>query len=217
MHLGKKGQGLGFKTVGHAGIGQAFGGNGRVQGKPQRHVGLQQVAAGLALHPLLQLRQDGQIKTAPMALIGKGRIGESVAQHHMALGQCRQDDFLDVVAPGGKHQQGLGQRVHGVVQHHLAQFFRQGRAARFAGEGHFSPLLAKGVGQALDVGGLARPIHPFKTDENALAHESIVPCPWGVQGVALLGWRRRWYRSTAALWSSKLALNALLPSPRATK
>ena len=192
MHLGKKGQGLGFKTIGHTCIGQALGSNGRVQGKPQGHVGLQQVAAGLALNPLLQLRQHGQVKTTPMALVGKGRIGKAVAQHHMALGESRQDDFLDVAAPSGKHQQGLGEWVHGVVQHQLAQFFGQGGAARFARQGDGSSLLAKGIGQALDVGGLACPVHPFKTDENALAHGLIVPCPCPRQGVVPPGLRRRW-------------------------
>jgi hypothetical protein len=50
-----------------------------------------------------------------------------------------------MVAPGGKDQQGFGQRVHGVVQHQLAQLFGQRGAAGLAAERDGAPLGAKGL------------------------------------------------------------------------
>ena len=111
-----------------------------------------------------------------MTLIGKGGVGESIAQHHIPTGQRRRDHLLDVISSGRKNQQGFGQGIHGLVQDHLAQGFRQRRATRLTGQRHLFALLTEQVGQPLDVGGFARPINAFKTDEQTLRHVLIVPC-----------------------------------------
>ncbi|MNL56879.1 hypothetical protein D3C87_1804010 [compost metagenome] len=70
-----------------------------------------------------------------------------------------------MVAPGGKNQQRLGERIHGVVQHHLAQLFCQGRATGLAAHGDGTALRAKRRRQSLDVRGLACAVDAFKADE----------------------------------------------------
>jgi hypothetical protein len=68
------------------------------------------------------------------ALVGKGGVGEAVADHHLATRQRRLDHLHQVVAAGRKGHQRLGQRVHGVVQQQGAQLFGQRRAAGLARE-----------------------------------------------------------------------------------
>ena len=104
-----------------------------------------------------------------------------------------------MVAPGCEHQQRLRQRIHRVVQDQRADLFRQRRAAGLARHRHRPTVLAQGIGQWLDMGGFAGAVDAFKADEDTLNH-------WP-----------RWNLFTARLCSSRVALNWLLPSPRATK
>jgi len=122
------------------------------------------------LHHAFELTQHLPVKTPATPLVGKGRVGESVAQHHIAPGQRGFDHLDQVLAASGKHQQRLGQRVHGLVQHQLAQFFRQGCPPRLAAEHHRPARLAKQCGHALDVRGLARTVNAFKADEQTACH-----------------------------------------------
>ncbi|MPN51484.1 hypothetical protein SDC9_199130 [bioreactor metagenome] len=73
-----------------------------------------------------------------------------------------------MVAPGRKGDQRLGQRVHGVMQHQGAQLFGQRRAAGLARERDHPALIAKSLGQCLDMRGLARTVDAFETDEQTL-------------------------------------------------
>ena len=111
-----------------------------------------------------------------------------------------------MVPARGKHQQRLGQGVHGFVQYQAAQGFGQRGATGFAGQRHHPALGAECVGQSLDVGGFARAIDAFKADEQArggcIVQRHHLP---------------RWYWLTARLCSSSDGLKWLLPSPLATK
>ena len=64
------------------------------------------VALGRSRFPARRLIID----PAAGALVGAGGVGEAIAHHPVAPLQRRADQPLDVVAPGGVHQQGLGQR-----------------------------------------------------------------------------------------------------------
>jgi hypothetical protein len=93
---------------------------------------------------------------------------EAVAQHHLPRRQRRLDDVPQVVAPGGKHQQRLGQGIHGRAQQALAQRFGQRGAAGLAGHRHRTPLVAQPLGQRGDVGRFAGAVDAFEGDEKGL-------------------------------------------------
>ena len=95
---------------------------------------------------LATLTRIAEVETAPRPLVGKGGIGETVAQHHVAARQGWLDHVAQVVAARCKDEQRLGESVHGVVQHHLAQLLGQRRATRFAADGDGAALRAKGSG-----------------------------------------------------------------------
>ena len=75
-----------------------------------------------------------------------------------------------MVTPRGKHQKHFAQRVHGVVQHHVTQFFSQGGATRLAGQHHLALGLGKGIGHGLHMAGFACAVYAFKADENPAVH-----------------------------------------------
>ena len=195
---------LRLELVRHAGTGQPLGSFFRGQIKPDGERRLHQCGLGRAgLNHELELFEDGFVKATAAALVGKGRVGESVTQDHITPGQRRQNDAAQMVAPGGKHQQRLGQRVHRIVEHQRAQLFSQRRATRLTGQRDRPALGLEGVGQRADVGGFTGTVNAFKADEK----------PRLVRHAQ----RPRMYLLTARLCSSSVALNWLLPSPRATK
>ena len=200
---------MGLKAVGHTGAGQALCRHLGGQCKPDRLVWLSNIFAFQrrnGLDPLLQNREQFKIEAAPTALVGEGGVGEAVAQHHIAPCQRRLDHGQQMVPPGRKHQQRLGERVHGLVQHQAAQGFGQRRATGFAGQCHRPALGSEGIGQPLDMGGFAGPVDAFKADEQARSG-----------GVVQSHHLPRWYWLTARLCSSSDGLKWLLPSPLATK
>lgn len=96
-----------------------------------------------------------------------------------------------MVAPRGKGQQGLGVRVHGVVQQQMAQLLGQRRSARLTGQGDGVPRLAQGGGQGIQVRGFARAINASKLRKKPVL---LIHClgvahgPWrcwirGMQGI----------------------------------
>jgi hypothetical protein len=119
---------------------------------------------------LFKLGEHVQTEAAPCPLVSKRGVGEAVAQHHIAPRQSRFNHVVQVVAAGGKNQQGFAQRVHWIVQHHAAQFLRQGRAAGFAGLHHCAACGFERLRQGLDVAGLARAVDAFETDEQTGLH-----------------------------------------------
>ena len=135
------------------------------------------------------------------ALVSERGIGKAVAQHHFAARQGRPDDLGNVVASGGKNQQRLGQSIHGRVQHHLAKLFRQRGSAGLARDADDVGRSAHSRRHGVDMGGFAGTVNAFHADKKSVHAAYFL----------------RWYRSTARLCSSSVALNWLLPSPRATK
>ena len=176
----------------------------RAQVEPQR-----QVRLPTRLDPGFQLGQRGQVEAAASALVGEGGVRVAVAQHHGTARQRRLDHPAQVVAPGRKHQQRLGERIHVARQEQLAQGLGQRCAARFAGAHHFVTGFLPAGGDAVDLGGLARAVDAFGGDEAAGGTGEMVNF---AQRAAL-----RWNLSTARLWSASVSLNWLVPSPRATK
>ena len=186
-----------LETVRLPGCPQPLGRHLRGQVEQQGQIGL-----AARLNPRLQRAQHRQIESPAAALIGKGGVGEAVAQHPRTAGQRWLDHGAQMVAPPGKHEQRFGQRIHGFVQEEPPQPLGQRRATGFPGAHHLSSRLAPGVLQGVQMGGLARTVDAFERDEAA----------GNGHGLFL-----RWYWFTARLCSASVALNALLPSPRATK
>jgi len=156
---------LGFEAIRCPHCSATRRGDGGRHLEPQRQVGLPAF-----LDPALQLAQHGQVETAPSPLIGKGGVGEAVADHGGAARQRRLDQLLEVVPSCGEHQQRLGQCVHRAVQHQLTQCFGQRRAPGLARELHLVAVLAQPRAGSLDVRGLARAIDSFERDEAARFH-----------------------------------------------
>jgi hypothetical protein len=72
-----------------------------------------------------------------------------------------------VAVPRREHQQGLGERVHRVVQHQRAQLLGQFGAAGFARADDLGAALAQPLGQCVDVRGLAGAVDALEGDESA--------------------------------------------------
>jgi hypothetical protein len=77
-----------------------------------------------------------------------------------------------VIGARGDDDQGFGDRIHRVREHRLAQLFGELRTARLARHDGVPPARrGRGVGDELDVRGLARAVDAFQRDESAaLAH-----------------------------------------------
>ena len=87
---------------------------------------------------------------------------------------ARREHLVQVIEPAlarGEHQERLGQRVHGRVQHQLAQLLGQRRATGLAGEHHRPARFAKARSHPLDVGGFASTVDAFEADEKTACHE----------------------------------------------
>ena len=70
-----------------------------------------------------------------------------------------------MIAPSGKHEQGLGHGIHRVIEHHGAQLFSQRCSARLTRYRDDPALRAKGLRQGVDVRGLPGTVDAFETDE----------------------------------------------------
>jgi len=70
-----------------------------------------QVRGEIAERNLMQSRQIGQWQPSPIALIGQGRIGKAIAHNPSTGPQGRQDQFRDVISPGGVKQKCLANRI----------------------------------------------------------------------------------------------------------
>lgn len=149
--------------------------------RPCGHCGACRLLAG-GVHPDLHrlmpeaLRQHRGVETAPAALVGKAGVGEAVADHGAAGGQGRLDLLHEVVTPRREDEQGLRQRIHGLVQHQLAQPLGQRRAARLARQHHVVATPAQPGHGAVEVRALAGAVDAFEGDEAAAAHG--VPPRW---------------------------------------
>src|SRR6267143_4931796 len=83
----------------------------------------------------VQAGDDGGAKPAPVALIGHGRVGKAVAEHHGALLQRRADGLGHVLGAAGQVEQELAASLHAVVlgvQKDSPDLLADGRAAGLA-------------------------------------------------------------------------------------
>ncbi|MCY1547638.1 hypothetical protein D9M68_837070 [compost metagenome] len=144
-------------------------------------------AGSARLHPLLERREHSRVEAASRALVGKGGVGEAIAQHDLAARQCRLDHLRDVVAAGREHQQRFGQRVHRLFEHQGAQRLGQRRAAGFARAHHGAALRLEAGFQRVEVARLARAVDAFQRQKQtaiadrthwvALGWELLLPPP----------------------------------------
>ena len=72
-----------------------------------------------------------------------------------------------VLAPAGEHQQGLGFKVHVMVEQKPAQRFAQRGAARLARHDHLMAALLQCFAQPVEMGALACAVDAFQRDEFA--------------------------------------------------
>ena len=78
-------------------------------GKCRIHIQVEgQIRLKVAVNPMLEHLELFQIKLATKSLIGKGCIGEAVADHPLPSPQGRPNDLLQVLTSGSKDQQQLG-------------------------------------------------------------------------------------------------------------
>jgi hypothetical protein len=112
------------------------------------------------------------VETAPCPLIGERGVGEAVAQHRVAACERRLNDTEQMVATCREHEQRLGQCIHRLVQHQIAQHLRQRRAAGLARHHDTQAAVAQPRRQRLDVRRLAGAVDAFEGDEAAHGHGS---------------------------------------------
>ena len=134
----------------------------------QRHVE-QDGEAGtkVALHPLFELGNIGLRQAAAAALVGEGGIGETVGHHGYAVLQRGQDNAVDMLGAGGKHEQGFGTQpgLSFRVEQQAAQGFAQGCAAWLAGEQDGALLCGKPFSDHGQLGGFAGAVDAVEGDE----------------------------------------------------
>ena len=123
------------------------------------------------------------IKAVAIALIGHGRIGETVAQHPGAARQRRPDGLDQMVAPGGAVQQRLGAAVpavDGAVDQQGADGLGAAGTAGFACRHHLAAPGRQHRGQQTDLGRFA----------GALAAPKVMKRPATISARPHRMWRR---------------------------
>ncbi len=117
----------------------------------------------------------GQAATA--TLIGVGRIGKPIAEHHLAPRQRWTNDFGQMLCTRGKHQQQLGVSAHGLVagcQQQLAYTLGQRCTARLAGQQYLNTLRTQLRRQVITVGAFACTFRAFKSDKQTSHSSSLI-------------------------------------------
>ncbi len=136
-----------------------------------------------------QVEQDGQVRdalgggefvqrvdhlrlhAARAALVGGGRVEETVAEHYRPRRQRRADHFAHMLGTGRFYQQQFGGGVEffrsGVIFDHRPEPFGQRGPAGLAGEDTDAPFCLQIVAQKPDLGAFPRSFRSFKGDESA--------------------------------------------------
>src|SRR5450755_3132046 len=113
------------------------------------------------MHP--EYRIPAQLAASP--LVSLGRIGEAIAEYDTSFGKRGQNDFMNVLGAGSKHERQFCKRRKsrgGGVQQHVANLLAGGRASRFAGYGDRETVGAQGSCQFLDLRALAAAVEALK-------------------------------------------------------
>jgi len=143
--------------------------DGGRQVEEQRQVRLQ-----MPMYPLLELQELGLVEAASAALVSIGGVAEAVTDHPVATRQGRLDHLLEMLPAGGKHQQGLGLQVHGLVQQQFAELLAKPRTAGLAGAHHRFAVVANKRRGSGNMAALAGAVDAFKGDESAGLHACTV-------------------------------------------
>jgi hypothetical protein len=169
LEVAMKDLSLGFKPAlpGHPG--------GRA-GETDRHGKVQdkgQIGPQRPKDSLLKSRDDIGGHAAGGALIGAGRISESVTNHNHPRRERWDDDAFDMVASGGIHQKGFGQgrpAINFTGHEKATNRFGSRRSAGLARDEDLTPSAPKPLGQTRDLSGLAGPLPALKGNEKTTRH-----------------------------------------------
>src|SRR5258706_15251051 len=173
----------------------AFVGELRIHVEEEGRVGLQP-----RVHEALEPHDEIARQAAPAALVGVGRVTESVA-HDPGAGRERGLDHVGhMLGARREHEERLGLGVHRAVPHQLADLLAGMRTAGLARERGGVAARAHQLAQELEVRRLAGAVDALERDELSAVHH--LPS---------------WYFATARLCSSSERVNSWVPSPRATK
>jgi len=119
------------------------------------------------MHPSGERIDHREGDAVARALVRVRRIGETIAKHNVAAGECRLDHVDDVLAARREHQKRLGLVGHRAVQQPFADRLARRRAAGLArGD---DPLAARRqrLGEEARVRALAGAVDAFERDEAA--------------------------------------------------
>ena len=145
---------------------------------------IEQLARALVAADTLLGRQgeeDGEVRlgevgrpldvhATPAALVGHRRVVVAIVDDDPTGGQRGLDEGLEQLGTSGHEEVHLGLRRHALrpVQEQLSDAFTQLGSARLP---HDQRIAAgQGAGEELDLGGLAGPVGPLESDEEAPHH-----------------------------------------------
>src|SRR5690606_7395209 len=150
---------------------QFTAGAGAGQAQLYRHVEkADQFRAQLTLHPVFQGGNTLRSDAATAALVGIGGVGKAITDDHPPIGERRPDQAVEVLGPGGEHEQQLGVGVHWLLmqaQQHLTDALGQRGTARLAGNQRVAAAFPQGLGKDLEVGGFAGAFRSLERDEQS--------------------------------------------------
>jgi hypothetical protein len=112
-----------------------------------------------------------EIEPARESLVGKCGIGKSVAEHHDALLQRRQDTMRDMLASRSENQQRFGLRCDWFIrrcrEEDVADRFGSRSAAWLSGLEYAVPCLSQRLCEVADLGAFPAAFDPLQGDEEA--------------------------------------------------
>ena len=120
--------------------------------------------------------QDGEIGALAVALVNDHRIDEAVRDHPETTLQRRLDRVQQVVAPRGRMEHGLGQRLpafHGARDEKPSYLFGAGRAAGFARCERLDTTRFEGATKPRGLLRLAGTFAAFQRDEASARHAAV--------------------------------------------
>jgi hypothetical protein len=146
------------------------GGQGRQQEKGE--VGLDAVADGL-----VKGEDALGAEAAAGALVGLGGVGVAVAEDDGAVGESGQDDLVEALGAVGEHEghfsfggDGAELGLAARVKQDGADAVAESGAAGLAEGDDTAAVGFERTGEALQLGGFARPVEAFEGDEQSPAH-----------------------------------------------
>ena len=171
-----EGQRLAFEAIDHLTRPTTFGGASKtdlgIEVEDQRQFGHQ-----TGDRHGFQFGQHAPVELAEYALIDPRRIDETIADHPFAALKRRADQAVDMVDPGGREHQRLGERA--VVsrlprQDHLTDRLGLGRAAGLARRPRREACRLEAFAQRARQRRLAGALPAFERDEMSLVHLGLI-------------------------------------------